>query len=139
MMNVKMSWNGDMTMVASNDRSHEVTMDTYEKSGGKDAAQTPKEIVLSGLAGCTAMDVIGILRKMRIEPKGFRIEVESDQTDEHPKIFKNIKMKYYFKKSDDADENAKFERAVKLSQDQYCGVSAMLKKAVDVSYEIHYE
>ena len=76
-----------MKMVATNDRGHNLEMDTYEQSGGDDSAQTPKEAVLSGLAGCTAMDIVGILRKMRIDVDSMRIEVEADQTDEHPKVF----------------------------------------------------
>lgn len=123
-------------MSTVNDRGHEILMDTYEKSGGDDSAQTPKEAVLSGLAGCTAMDIIGILRKMRIDVESMRIEVEAEQTDDHPKVFKQIKMRYIFSKGADPE---KVERAVKLSQDQYCGVSAMLKKSADLSYEIIYE
>ncbi len=123
-------------MVATNDRGHNLEMDTYEQSGGDDSAQTPKEAVLSGLAGCTAMDIVGILRKMRIDVDSMRIEVEADQTDEHPKVFKNIKMKYIFSKGADPE---KVERAVKLSQEQYCGVSAMIKKSADLTYEIIYE
>ncbi len=123
-------------MVATNDRGHDLEMDTYEQSGGEDSAQTPKEAVLSGLAGCTAMDIVGILRKMRIDVDSMRIEVEADQTDEHPKVFKNIKMKYIFSKGADPE---KVERAVKLSQEQYCGVSAMIKKSADLTYEIIYE
>ena len=62
--------------------------------------------------------------------------MEADQTDEHPKVFKNIKMKYIFSKGADPE---KVERAVKLSQEQYCGVSAMIKKSADLTYEIIYE
>ena len=135
-MQVKLDYKGKMKMSTVNDRGHEILMDTYEKSGGDDSAQTPKEAVLSGLAGCTAMDIIGILRKMRIDVESMRIEVEAEQTDEHPKVFKEIKMRYIFSRGADPE---KVERAVKLSQDQYCGVSAMLKKSADLSYEIIYE
>ncbi|MCB1303434.1 MAG: OsmC family protein [Leptospiraceae bacterium] len=135
-MQVKLDYKGKMKMSTVNDRGHEILMDTYEKSGGDDSAQTPKEAVLSGLAGCTAMDIIGILRKMRIDVESMRIEVEAEQTDDHPKVFKQIKMRYIFSKGADPE---KVERAVKLSQDQYCGVSAMLKKSADLSYEIIYE
>ena len=135
-MQVTLDYKGKMKMVATNDRGHDLEMDTYEQSGGDDSAQTPKEAVLSGLAGCTAMDIVGILRKMRIDVDSMRIEVEADQTDEHPKVFKNIKMKYIFSKGADPE---KVERAVKLSQEQYCGVSAMIKKSADLTYEIIYE
>ncbi|HBS03915.1 MAG TPA: osmotically inducible protein C [Leptospiraceae bacterium] len=135
-MQVTLDYKGKMKMVATNDRGHNLEMDTYEQSGGDDSAQTPKEAVLSGLAGCTAMDIVGILRKMRIDVDSMRIEVEADQTDEHPKVFKNIKMKYIFSKGADPE---KVERAVKLSQEQYCGVSAMIKKSADLTYEIIYE
>ena len=135
-MQVTLDYKGKMKMVATNDRGHALEMDTYEKSGGEDSAQTPKEAVLSGLAGCTAMDIVGILRKMRIDVDSMRIEVEADQTDDHPKVFKSIKMKYIFSKGADPE---KVERAVKLSQYQYCGVSSMLKKTADLTYEIIYE
>ncbi|MEQ8353042.1 MAG: OsmC family protein [Leptospiraceae bacterium] len=135
-MQVTLDYKGKMKMEATNDRGHTMEMDTYETSGGDDSAQTPKEAVLSGLAGCTAMDIVGILRKMRIDVDSMRIEVEADQTDEHPKVFKTIKMKYIFSKGADPE---KIERAVKLSQEQYCGVSAMVKKTADLTYEIIYE
>ena len=131
-----LDYKGKMKMVSTNDRGHALEMDTYEKSGGEDSAQTPKEAGLSGLAGCTAMDIVGILRKMRIDVDSMRIEIEADQTDDHPKVFKDIKMKYIFSKGADPE---KVERAVKLSQDQYCGVSAMIKKTANLTYEIVYE
>ena len=115
----------------------DIPIDANESVGGRNLGPTPKGLTLTSLAGCTAMDVISILRKMRIEPEQFSVEVESDLTDEHPKVFKKILIIYRLK--GEGIDRAKVEKAVNLSQDRYCGVSAMLKKAVPIEYEIIIE
>lgn len=115
----------------------EIPIDAEEQFGGQNLGARPKGLMLTSLVGCTAMDVISILRKMRAEPEEFSVEAESELTDEHPKIFKKILVTYHFKGGGVTKEKA--EKAVKLSQDQYCGVNAMLKKAVPVEYKIVIE
>jgi len=136
-MNSKIQWNGSMEFTATSGSGHEQVMDASEANGGKDAGPRPKELLLNGLGGCTGMDVVSILRKMRQTPKSFRIEVEADQTEEHPMIFKKIHITFFFS-GDDLDHE-KVVRAVEMSQTKYCGVSEILRKSADLTYEIKYE
>lgn len=135
-MHVDLVWNGKMNFTGKADSGHPVPMDTVAAVGGEDTAARPKELVLHGLAGCTGMDVISILRKMQALPESFRIEATADMTDEHPKVFTKIHLKYIVKGEVPED---RLKRAIELSQDQYCGVSAMLKKACEITYEYIYE
>lgn len=116
---------------------HTLRLDGDESVGGEDSGPRPKPLLLSSLAGCTGMDVIYILRKMKIEPTYFNVRVDATVGEEHPKTYETIRLIYEFKASDGLDEN-KVETAVGLSQEKYCGVSAMLKAASDLSYEIVY-
>lgn len=115
----------------------DIPIDADASVGGQDRGPKPKGLVLTSLAGCTGMDVISILRKMKIEPESFSVEVEAGVTDEHPKVFDGIRIIYRVKGKNIPRD--KVERAVELSQDKYCGVSAMLKKASDIEYEIVIE
>jgi len=135
-MDAKIQWNADMLFQGASEDGHAVMMDSSEKHGGKNSAPRPKELILQGLGGCTGMDVISILKKMRNLPEKFRMEIHADQTDEHPRIFKNIHIKYYFSGELDREKVA---RAVELSQKQYCGVSEMLRRSSDLTHEIIYE
>jgi len=116
---------------------HTFSIDADEKFGGKDKGPRPKGLMLTSLCGCTAMDVISILRKMKSEPDEFWVEAETDLTDEHPKVFKKITLTYYLKGGEVTRENA--EKAVNMSVDKYCGVNAMLSKAVDIEPKIIIE
>jgi putative redox protein len=116
---------------------HTVTLDAAEAVGGKNRGPTPKPMLLVSLAGCTGMDVIAILNKMQQPYSYFDVKVEGELTDEHPKQYHSIKIVYEFKKDDGLDES-KVEKAVQLSQDRYCGVSALLKKGSELDYEIRY-
>ena len=96
----------------------------------------PKALLLSGLIGCTGIDVMMILNKMRVRPDDVIISVEADQTDTEPKVYKTIHLIYTFKGKDLPVE--KLQRAVSLSQEKYCGVSAMREKAAPITYEIPF-
>ena len=102
--------------------------------GGKKKGNGPKALLLSGLAGCSGIDVVDILEKMRIVFEDFRIEVETTQTEEHPKVFKDIHITFRMK-TDPANED-KVKKAIELSLDKYCGVSAMLKKNSSIQYKL---
>jgi putative redox protein len=115
----------------------EIPIDADEAVGGQNKGPRPKGLMLTSLAGCTAMDVISILRKMRIEPQAFSVDVESELTDEHPKVFKKVHITYRLK--GEGIDRAKVEKAVSLSQERYCGVSAMMRQAVPIEYEIIIE
>jgi putative redox protein len=114
-----------------------LNIDADEKVGGKNTGPRPKPLLLVGLGGCTSMDVISILGKMRVTPDKFHVEIEADQTDEHPKYYNKIHLKYIFKGKD--LPMAKLEKAVNLSQERYCGVSLMLGKAAEITHEIIIE
>jgi putative redox protein len=113
---------------------YEVPIDADKSVGGEGKGPKPKGLMLTALAGCTAMDVISILRKMKIEPESFSVETEADLTDDHPKVFKAIRIVYRLRGK--GIERSKVEKAVELSQEKYCGVSAMLKMAAPIEYEI---
>ncbi len=94
----------------------------------------PKKYLLAGLASCSGLDVVDVLRKMRVAYDKFEIEVEADQTNEHPKVFTEIRMLYRFYGM--GIKREKVERAVDLSQESYCGVAAMLRKNSPIRYKI---
>jgi putative redox protein len=113
---------------------HKLVVDAKEESGGQDKGPRPKALMMLALAGCTGMDVVSILKKMRMEFDDFNVHIESELNDEHPKLYTKMHIVYEFKgKALDMD---KIKKAVDLSQEKYCGVSANYKKAMDISYEI---
>ena len=102
--------------------------------GDKKNGHGPKALLLSGLAGCSGIDVVDILEKMRIAFSDFTIEVETEQTSEHPKVFKDILIRYRIR-TDAANED-KIRKAIGLSLEKYCGVSAMLRKNSVINYKL---
>ena len=134
-MKAKVVWKNDMEFSGSADSNHSVTMDAKEQVGGHDKGCRPKELLLIGLGGCTGMDVISILKKMRVEPPDLEIEIHAELTDEHPLKFKTIHLKYHVKGEVDLD---KVVKAVELSQTRYCAVSAILRDSSELTYEIVY-
>ena len=116
---------------------HHLTLDASPDLGGENRGPRPKPLLLASLAGCTGIDVVSILNKMRIPLAGLRIRVSAHQTEDHPKIYDKIKVVYTFKGRELPMD--KLEKAVQLSEEKYCGVSAMLKKAGLIEYEIKIE
>ncbi|MCG8569098.1 MAG: OsmC family protein [Spirochaetes bacterium] len=112
-------------------------IDADPQFGGTNQGPKPKGLVLTALCGCTAMDVISILRKMRAEPEEFWVEAETTLTEEHPKVYQQVIITYHFKGGKVTEEKAR--KAIEMSQDKYCGVNAMLKKATTVDYKIIIE
>lgn len=112
----------------------EIPMDAKPEVGGLDKGPTPKPLLLISLGGCTGMDVVSLLKKMRQEYDSYRMKITGEQTDEHPKYYHKIHLEYIFEGSElDAE---KVKKAVDLSQEKYCGVSYMLKQAADLTYSI---
>jgi putative redox protein len=130
---VNTAWQGNMKFDAVVS-GHHVTMDALPVVGGNDEGARPKELMLASLAGCTGMDVVSILKKMRVEPEYFNIRVEAEMTEEHPKHYTAMHIIYEFK-GENLDME-KLQKAVNLSQDQYCGVSAAYRKAMQITQEI---
>lgn len=130
---VNVTWKDDMAFEASVN-GFNFMLDADERVGGQNQGPRPKPLTLVSLGGCTGMDVVSILNKMRVKPDFFDVEVEAEMTEEHPKYFHKIHIKYIFKGKDLPMD--KLEKAVSLSQDRYCGVSEMLRKAAELSHEI---
>lgn len=113
---------------------HKLTLDAKSEVGGEDRGPRPKPFMLVALAGCTAMDVISILKKMRVNLDNFNVKVDGDLSEEHPKYYHKMHVTYEFWGKD--LPKAKLEKAVNLSEERYCGVSAVYKKVIDVTSEI---
>jgi putative redox protein len=133
---VRCDWKGDMAFEADV-LGHKIVMDAGPEVGGHDSGTRPKPLILAALAGCSGMDVVSILKKMREPLSSFSMRVEGDAAEEDPKYYEKIKIVYEFRDSDGLDR-AKVEKAVSLSQDKYCGVAGLLKLAIPLAWEIVY-
>ena len=111
-----------------------VVIDAVPEVGGKNRGPRPKPLMLASLGGCTAMDVISILKKMRVDVKDLNVIVEGYLTEEHPKHFYKMHVIYEVTGKDLPLDKVK--KAVSLSEDRYCGVSAVYKKAIEITSEI---
>lgn len=136
MSTVNVNWSGGMAFDAEVN-GFNLKIDAGEAVGGKNGGPRPKPLILVALGGCTGMDVISILKKMRVEPDYFNVEVSGEMTEEHPKYYNKLHIRYVFKGENLPME--KLEKAVNLSQDRYCGVSEMLGKAATITHEIVVE
>ena len=133
-MQTTTKWVDGMTFDATADTGQTVRIDTSIEGGGTGSGMNPKKMLLASLNGCSGMDVVDILKKMKVEFKHFEIIAEAEQTDDIPKVFKFINMTYRIDaKPEDLD---KVTRAVTLSQDKYCGISAMLAKHCTINHSI---
>ena len=95
---------------------------------------SPKALLLTGLAGCSAIDVVDILEKMKVPFADLTVDAEADQTEEHPRVFKDIHLTYRL--TTEEENLDKVKRAVDLSLEKYCGVAAMLRKNSKIDYTI---
>ena len=116
---------------------HTLTIDSDADFGGTGSGPTPKPLLLLSLTGCTGMDVVSLMNKMRVEYTDFEVKVDGELTDEHPKYYHKIHLTYSLKTKQEYHEKVK--KAVSLSQDRYCGVSYMLSKSSEVTYEIDFQ
>jgi len=132
-MKARVVWQEDLTFEAELNDFH-FLIDAEESVGGKNKGPRPKGLTLVSLAGCTGMDVISILKKMRVEVRSFEVETRAKLTEEHPKKFVEILTRYIL--TGDNLPLDKIKKAVSLSEDRYCGVSATLKPSVELKTEI---
>jgi len=109
-----------------------IILDVRPDLGGTGQGPSPMETVLLALGGCTGMDVVSILRKMRAPFEGFEIRITADRAEDHPRVFTRIHLEYVLSGAGLQADQVK--RAVVLSQEKYCSVSAMLRKAVELTY-----
>ena len=116
---------------------HNIKIDADSGFGGNNNGPKPKALLLLALSGCTGMDVISLLNKMRVEYEAFEIKVDAELTEEHPKYYHKIHLTYTLKTNPKYHDKVK--KAVNLSQDRYCGVSYMLSKAAELTFEIDFQ
>jgi putative redox protein len=133
-MKTTTKWVGGMAFDATADTGQTVRIDTSVEGGGTGSGMNPKKMLLGALNGCTGMDVVDILKKMKVEYTQFEIVAEAEQTEDTPKTFKYINLTYRIDaKPEDLD---KVTRAVTLSKEKYCGISAMLAKHCPIHFNV---
>ena len=132
---IKTRWEGNMLFHAENPGGS-LKIDADEANGGSGQGLRPKALMLTALAGCTGLDVASLFKKMRVAVEGIEIDVQAELTEVQPTYYNKVKVIYKFYGKD--FEKEKIEKAVKLSQDKYCGVSEMFRKFSELSYEILY-
>lgn len=132
-MKCRVKWLDHMSFVGESGSGHSVVMDGAAEAGGRDLGIRPMEMLLLGLGGCSAFDVVLILKKARQPIRDCVVEIEADRAEEIPKIFTRIHMHFIVSgKGLDAD---RVRKAVGLSADKYCSASAMLEKAATISHD----
>ena len=131
-MRAHIRYSGNMSFIGKADSNHFVVMDASKKVGGEESAVKPIELILIGLGGCTGVDVVSILSKMRAPLENLEISIKAEQSDDFPKVFTKIHIDYTFYGQD--LKNEQVERAINLSKEKYCSVSVMLSKSAEMSH-----
>ncbi|MFD1849898.1 OsmC family protein [Oceanobacillus bengalensis] len=133
-MELSVKWNGKMAFSGETPSGHELKMDAAEAIGGQNTGARPTELLLNAVAGCTGIDIISILTKMRLEPTTFHMDVKAERADDHPKRFTTIHT-HYILEGELPEE--KVVRAIKLSKDKYCSVAHSLNAEMTASYSLN--
>ncbi len=120
-----------LTFAGLTESGHWVTMDGPPEFGGSNAAIRPKELILIALGACTGSDVVSILQKKRVRLGGLEVRLKAQVAEEHPQVYTKIHIEYVF--YGEALPKTDLERAIDLSQNKYCPVSAMLRPSVELS------
>ncbi|CAB1129791.1 OsmC/Ohr family protein [Candidatus Hydrogenisulfobacillus filiaventi] len=134
MTTARVRYDGGMKFSGMGGSGHVVLMDAAPEVGGTDAGTRPMELTLVSLGGCTGMDVVSILRKMRVAIDAFDVDIDADRAPQHPKVYTEIRMRYRLQSADATPEQ--LMRAVRLSQEKYCSVSAMLRETARIVSEV---
>ncbi|HLU51923.1 MAG TPA: OsmC family protein [Flavobacteriaceae bacterium] len=129
-------WKKNLLFESDNPSGHTVLMDASAENGGNNDGLSPKAMMLSSLAGCSGLDVISILGKMKHLPDDFTIEVTGELTEEHPKYYHTVTLVYRFYGKD--LDRTKVQKAVDLSVEKYCGVMEMFRRFAKVNVVVAY-
>ena len=121
-----------MKFIGQGESRHEVHMDASQKVGGADSAARPLEVMLGALGGCTGMDVVSILRKMKTEPRSLQIEITDERAPEYPKVFTKLHLTYRVTGAVPEDN---LKKAIDLSLSKYCPITNTLAGAVEITSE----
>ncbi|RYL86651.1 OsmC family protein [Sporolactobacillus sp. THM19-2] len=133
-MELTVKWAGNMAFSGATASGHEIRMDAAEEIGGQNSGARPMELVMNAVAGCTGIDIIMILKKMRLDPTSFHMDIKGDRAENPPKVFTNIHIHYALEGELPED---KVIRAIQLSKDKYCSVAHSLKADITASYSIN--
>jgi putative redox protein len=128
----QVTWIDGMQFVGEAGSGHAIVLDGRESVGGRNTGLRPMELLLVGLAGCTAMDVVHILRRKRQGVTDLQVRIEAERADEHPRVFTTIKLQYVVRGRDLSPKAVK--DSIELSQEKYCSASAMLGAVAEISY-----
>ena len=132
-MNISVKWIDGMLMVGKSDSGHAIVMDGPPEIGGENLGVRPMEMLLLGMAGCTMIDVVSTLEKMRENLSDCQTKVSADRGTEYPKVFTNIHVHFILRgKKLNA---SKVEKAIKLSAEKYCSASIMLGKTAVITHD----
>jgi putative redox protein len=118
-----------ITFISQGSSNHWVVTDGPKEHGGSEAGSRPMELFLISLGTCTGADVASLLRKMRVDYRQFHIEIEAERAEEHPKVYTKINLVYKLWGNGLQAQKDKIEKAIDLSQNKYCSISAMIKAA----------
>ena len=132
-MNISVNWVDGMLMVGKSHSGHSITMDGPPEIGGENLGVRPMEMLLLGVAGCTMIDVVTTLKKMRQELTHCETKVNAERADDHPKVFTDIHIQFLVKGKD--LDSKKVEKAITLSAEKYCSASIMLGKTASISHD----
>ena len=129
-------WKGNLQFESDNPSGKNLYIDTSEEHGGYSSGLRPKALMLSALAGCSGLDVVSILDKMKVSFSDFRIDTYGELTEEHPRYYHKVSVEYHF--YGDQLHEGKIKKAVNLSITTYCGVMEMFRRFADITTSIHY-
>ncbi len=130
---ISLNWLNDLSFEAEVNE-HKIYIDASLENGGKNLGPRPKLFMLLALGGCTGMDVVSLLKKMRVQFDSFKMTVEGDITEEHPKFFYKMKLIFNIEGKDIAID--KVQKAVEMSREKYCGVYETYRKTMEIDFEI---
>jgi putative redox protein len=136
-MRIALKWDGDERFVAENEKGVKVTMETGPAYGGSGKYPTPMELVAMALGGCTGMDIVSILKKMRVDLKKFGIDILPKRREDVPRYFEEIQIIYTI--SGEGLTHEKAQKAADLSNQKYCSVGVMLEAKAKITYEVRVE
>ena len=132
-MNISVNWVDGMLMVGKSHSGHSITMDGPSEIGGENLGVRPMEMLLLGVAGCTMIDVVTTLQKMRQDLMHLKTKVNAERADDHPKVFTEIHIQFELKGKD--LDSKKVEKAISLSAEKYCSASIMLGKTATITHD----
>ena len=132
-MNISVNWIDGMLMVGKSHSGHSITMDGPPEIGGNNLGVRPMEMLLLGVAGCTMIDVVTTLKKMRQDLTNCETKLSAERAEEHPKVFTDIHIQFIVK-GQDLDPK-KVEKAITLSAEKYCSASIMLGKTASITHD----